>query len=93
MKKALCILTALCLCAAVPAMAAEELTGRPVAEGVVTAARYLDVTAPMSGTLDAFDLEVGDTVEAGQGVNALPHHQRLCHGKRHGGGGFRAGGG
>lgn len=66
MKKALCILTALCLCAAVPAMAAEELAGRPVAEGVVTAARYLDVTAPMSGTLDAFDLEAGDTVEAGQ---------------------------
>ena len=66
MKKLFCLLMTLCIMAAVPALAAEDLTGRPLADGVVTAVNYVDVTAPMSGTLTAFDLTAGDAVEAGQ---------------------------
>lgn len=66
MKKLFCLLMTLCMMAAVPALAAEDLTGRPLADGVVTAVNYVDVTAPMSGTLTAFDLTAGDAVEAGQ---------------------------
>ena len=66
MKKVLCLLMTLCMLAAVPALAAEDLTGLSLSDGVVSAAKYMDVTAPMSGTLTAFDLAAGDTVEAGQ---------------------------
>ena len=66
MKKLFCLLMTLCMMVAVPALAAEDLTGRPLADGVVTAVNYVDVTAPMSGTLTAFDLTAGDAVEAGQ---------------------------
>ena len=66
MKKLFCLLMTLCMMAAVPALAVEDLTGRPLADGVVTAVNYVDVTAPMSGTLTAFDLTAGDAVEAGQ---------------------------
>lgn len=66
MKRAFCLVMALCLLACFPALAAEDLTGRPLADGIVTAVNYLDVTAPMSGTLNAFDLAAGDTVTAGQ---------------------------
>ena len=34
-----------------PALAAEDLTGRPLADGVVSAVHYLDVTAPMGAGL------------------------------------------
>ena len=57
-----------CLLVDTTALAAEDLTGRPLADGVVSAVHYLDVTAPMSGTLNAFDLTAGDTVAAGQNL-------------------------
>lgn len=66
MKKVLCIILASSLMIAASALAAEDLSGRPLADGVVSAVNYLDVTAPMSGTLTAFELEAGDTVAAGQ---------------------------
>ena len=68
MKKVLCLMMAWCLLAVPTALAAEDLTGRPLADGVVSAVHYLDVTAPMSGTLNAFDLTAGDTVAAGQNL-------------------------
>ena len=37
MKKLFCLLMTLCMMAAFPALAAEDLTGRPLADGVVTA--------------------------------------------------------
>ena len=51
MKKLASILLAVSLFAASPALAATELVGRPVADGVVAATRFVDVTAPYSGTL------------------------------------------
>lgn len=71
MKKALCALTALCLLIAVPALGAEELAGRPIAEGVVAAVNEQNITAPMTGTLDAFEIEAGDAVTAGQTLMGL----------------------
>ena len=65
MKRMAVLLLALCLLAGVPALAEQDLTGRPVADGVVAAAEFVDVTAPYSGTLRAFTLESGDTVAAG----------------------------
>lgn len=65
MKKLACLTLALCLLAAVPALAETDLTGRPVADGAVAAAAFTDVTAPYSGTLQSFDLEAGDAVAAG----------------------------
>ena len=59
----------LALCMLLPLSAAaekEDLTGRPIADGYVAAASFVDVTAPFSGTLTSFDLAAGDTVEAGQ---------------------------
>ena len=65
MKKLASILLAVSLFAASPALAATELVGRPVADGVVAATRFVDVTAPYSGTLASFDLKAGDTVAQG----------------------------
>ena len=62
MKKVFSVLLALCLLAAVPALAEQDLTGRPVADGVVAAVKFVDVTAPYSGTLTSFDLSNGDVV-------------------------------
>ena len=67
MKRTASILTLLCLLFTLPALAAEQdLTDRAVADGVVAAARFVDITAPFSGTLASFDLESGDTVQAGE---------------------------
>jgi hypothetical protein len=68
MKKLVSLLTVLCVLSGSAALAAEDLTGRPIADGVVAAAEYVDITAPYSGTLASFDLESGDTVEAEQGM-------------------------
>ncbi|MCE5342261.1 MAG: HlyD family efflux transporter periplasmic adaptor subunit [Eubacteriales bacterium] len=66
--KLLSLLAAASLLFGETALAAEDLTGRPIADGVVAAAVYTDVTAPFSGTLTAFDLEAGDTVQVAQGL-------------------------
>ena len=66
MKRMAVLLLALCLLAGVPALAEQDLTGRPVADGVVAAAEFVDVTAPYSGTLASFDLAAGDQVAAGE---------------------------
>ena len=42
MKKVLCLMMAWCLLAVPTALAAEDLTGRPLADGVVSAVHYLD---------------------------------------------------
>ena len=65
MKKWMSLVMLLCLLAATPALADQDLTGRPVADGVVAATKFLDVTAPFSGTLASFDLDSGDAVQAG----------------------------
>lgn len=64
MKKLLALLTALLLLTS-SAMAAEDLSGYAIANGTVTAVRFVDVTAPYSGTLGTFDLSAGDRVNAG----------------------------
>jgi len=69
MKKLLsCVLCVLLLCSAGSASAytVEDLVGCAVANGAVTSASFYDLTAPCSGTLEAFDLNAGDRVEAGQ---------------------------
>jgi biotin carboxyl carrier protein len=75
MKKYLGCLLALCMLAAVPALAADDLSGRPIADGVVAAVNFTDVTAPYSGTLASFDLSSGDTVNAG---DVLFHYVTNC---------------
>ncbi len=55
----------LACCFTVPAAAETDLTKYAIANGTVQAASYEDVTAPCSGTLLSFDLDHGDTVEAG----------------------------
>ncbi|MCH5285826.1 MAG: HlyD family efflux transporter periplasmic adaptor subunit [Christensenellaceae bacterium] len=64
MKKLFALLTVLLVFTS-SAMAAEDLTGYAIANGTVTAVRFLDVTAPYSGTLGTFDLAAGDRVTAG----------------------------
>ncbi len=68
MKKIATLLLALCVLASVPALAEQDLTGRPVADGVVAAARFVDVTAPYGGTLASFDLRTGDQVAQGDAL-------------------------
>ena len=65
MKKFVAPLMILCLLLASPALAEQDLTGRPVADGTVAAAAFVDVTAPYSGTLSSFDWESGDAVAPG----------------------------
>ncbi len=50
------------------AMAETDLSGYAIANGVVSAVDYVDVTAPYSGTLRPFDLESGDHVRAGDAL-------------------------
>ncbi|NCB05843.1 MAG: HlyD family efflux transporter periplasmic adaptor subunit [Clostridia bacterium] len=64
MKRFFCLTLTLVLLLALPALAAEDLTNRPIADGQVTAVAFEDVTAPFSGTLTSFDLTVGDVVAA-----------------------------
>jgi len=66
MKKIASLFLILSLLLAVPALAEQDLTGRPVADGVVAAVKFVDVTAPYSGTLTSFDVSSGDTVTAGE---------------------------
>ncbi len=66
MKKALSLLLAGLLLAAPALSCAADLSGCSIANGVVSAARHVDVTAPCSGTLLSYDLEVGDAVTSGQ---------------------------
>jgi len=68
MKKCFSLLLALSLLAASPALAADDLTGRPIADGVVAAVDFTDVTAPYSGTLTSFTVESGDVVAQGDAL-------------------------
>lgn len=65
MKKLFASIVALCLLFGATALADQDLTGRPVADGVVAAAAFADITAPYSGTLASFTWETGDTVAEG----------------------------
>lgn len=71
MKKLFSLMLALCLLAAVPALADTDLTGYAIANGNVTAAQFVDAVAPCSGTLSSFDLEAGDRVSAGDSLFTL----------------------
>jgi len=66
MKKLFCIVLVLTLALAVPAQAQQDLTQHAIATATVQAARFVDVTAPYSGTLSSFDLVMGDSVSAGE---------------------------
>lgn len=66
MKKAIATLVICSLLAVTPALAEQDLTGLPIADGVVASAAFTDITAPFSGTLASFDLSVGDAVASGQ---------------------------
>jgi len=68
MKKVVSLLVSLCLLCSASALAADDLTGRPIADGVVAATNYVDVTAPYSGTLSSFTLESGDEVRMGEAL-------------------------
>ena len=78
MKKWTCVLLILCLLGAVPALAEQSLTDRPIADGVVAAAAFVDIAAPYSGTLASFDLNSGDTVSAGETLMQLCDHRCIC---------------
>ena len=68
MKKGILFLLVLSLvlgAAGTAAFAETDLTAYSVANGVVTASVFDDVTAPCSGTLRSFTLEAGDPVQAG----------------------------
>jgi biotin carboxyl carrier protein len=65
MKSVVASVLALVLLFSASALAAQDLTGRPVADGVVAAAAFADVTAPYGGTLASFVWESGDAVAAG----------------------------
>lgn len=68
MKKMIPLMLVLCLLAAAPAQAETDLTGRPIANGVISAPQFTDITAPFSGTLTSFTLKAGDTVAPGQAL-------------------------
>ena len=65
MKKLFALMVALCLLFGATALAEQDLTGRPVADGVVAAVAFTDVTAPYSGTLASFTWESGNAVAKG----------------------------
>ena len=65
MKKLLALLAAMMLPLTSAALADEDLSGYAIANGTVTAVDFVDLTAPFSGTLTAFDLAAGDRVSAG----------------------------
>ena len=62
MKKLLSLLLCLTIFAPLPAMADTDLTSSSIANGVVSAVSWYDVTAPFSGTLLGFELVAGDAV-------------------------------
>ena len=64
MKKLFALLACLTLLTA-SALAETDLSGYAIANGTVTAVRFVDLTAPYSGTLLPFDLSAGDRVNAG----------------------------
>ena len=67
MKKLLYTLTALCVSTlSVCALAAPDLSDCSITDATVEAVSHIDVTAPCSGTLAAFDAEPGDAVSAGE---------------------------
>lgn len=67
MKKLFALLMVLLmLCPA--ALADDALAGYAIANGTVTAANFVDVTAPYSGTLATFDLSAGDRISAGDAL-------------------------
>ena len=70
MKKLLALLACLTLLTAT-ALAETDLTGYAIANGTVSAARFVDVTAPYSGTLLPFDLAAGDRVQAGDALFSM----------------------
>ena len=64
MKKFLALtlfLTMLCTCA----LADTSLSNCAIANGNVQAVHYVDITAPYSGVVSAFDIAMGDSVKAG----------------------------
>ena len=74
MKKSLSLLLGLAFFTAVfgiSACADEDLTAYAVANGVVSASSFDDLTAPFSGTLASFDAETGDPVQAGDVVFSM----------------------
>ncbi len=71
MKKLLALLMTVCMLLPAAALAETDLTDRAIANGVVTAASFVDVTAPFSGTLAPFDWAAGDTVAAGDALFSL----------------------
>ena len=70
MKKLLSLLACLSLLIT-PALAEDVLTDCAIANANVSAVRHVDVVAPFSGTLTAFDLSVGDRVSAGDMLMSL----------------------
>lgn len=70
MKKLLCVLLLLTL---IPAsgMADDTLLNSAIANAVVSAAEYVDVVAPFSGTLCPFELTMGDRVQAGNTLMSM----------------------
>lgn len=71
MKKLLALLMTVCMLLPAAALAETDLTDRAIANGVVTAVSFVDVTAPFSGTLASFDWAAGDTVAAGDALFRL----------------------
>lgn len=55
MKKLLALLMTVWMLLPAAALAETDLTDRAIANGVVTAVSFVDVTAPFSGTLASFD--------------------------------------
>jgi biotin carboxyl carrier protein len=68
MKKGFCLLLAIGLLASAPALADDDLTNRPIADGVVAAVAFTDVAAPYAGTLASFTIESGDAVTQGDAL-------------------------
>lgn len=58
----ICVLMAMCFPAAALAADLEDCS---IANGVVEAVKFVDLTAPFTGTLESFNLHVGDRVSAG----------------------------
>lgn len=67
MKKLIAVFLLLTMLAPA-ALAESDWSGYAIANGNVAAVRYVDVTAPFSGTLLPFTLEAGDRVEQGSGL-------------------------
>lgn len=66
MKRILVLLLSLLLVTQSAMAAQPDLTDCAIANGAVTAAEYVDLVAPYSGTLLPFAVEAGDEVKAGE---------------------------